>query len=136
MIGHSIPRRDIPDKVSGASNYSINERLPGMLYATAVRAPVMGAGTVTVDDAQARSIRGVSAVHKRERSVVIAANSTAAALKARRRLQVDWAPVGEVNNFDSETALEQHAEMARNMALEGEVWNRQGRYCCRIRRCR
>ena len=126
LIGHSIPRRDIPDKVSGASNYSINERLPGMLYATAVRAPVMGAGPVTVDDAQARSIRGVSAVHKRERSVVIAADSTAAALKARRRLQVDWTPVGEVNNFDSETALEQHAEMARNMALEGEVWNRQG----------
>ena len=126
LIGHSIPRRDIPDKVSGASNYSINERLPGMLYATAVRAPVMGAGPVTVDDAQARSIRGVSAVHKRERSVVIAADSTAAALKARRRLQVDWTPVGEVNIFDSESALEQHAEMARNLALEGEIWNRQG----------
>ena len=126
LIGHSIPRRDIPDKVSGASNYSINERLPGMLYATAVRAPVMGAGPVTVDDVQARGIRGVSAVHKRERSVVIAADSTAAALKARRRLQVDWTPVGEVNNFDSETALGQHAEMARNLALEGEIWNRQG----------
>ena len=126
LIGHSIPRRDIPDKVSGASSYSINERLPGMLYATAVRAPVMGAGPVTVHDAQARGIRGVSAVHKRDRSVVIAADSTAAALKARRRLQVDWTPVGEVNNFDSETALGQHAEMARNLALEGEIWNRQG----------
>ncbi|MDE0157818.1 MAG: molybdopterin-dependent oxidoreductase [Gammaproteobacteria bacterium] len=126
LIGHSVPRRDIPDKVTGTSGYSINERLPGMLYATAVRAPVMNAGPATVDDAQARSVPGVGGVYSRERSVVIAADSTAAALKARRRLRVDWTPVGEVNNFDSETALGQHAEMARNLALEGEVWNRQG----------
>ena len=39
LIGHSVPRRDIPDKVTGTSNYSINERLPGMIHATAVRAP-------------------------------------------------------------------------------------------------
>ena len=126
LIGRSVPRRDIPDKVTGTSGYSINERLPGMLYATAVRAPVMNAGPATVDDAQARSVPGVGGVYSRERSVVIAADSTAAALKARRRLRVDWTPVGEVNNFDSETALGQHAEMARNLALEGEVWNRQG----------
>ena len=91
LIGRSIPRRAIPDKVSGASGYSINERLPGMLYATAVRAPIMGAGPVTVDDAEARAGSGVRAVYKRERSVVIAANNTSAALKARSRLQVDWA---------------------------------------------
>ena len=126
LIGRSVPRRDIPDKVTGTSGYSINERLPGMIYATAVRAPVMNAGPATVDDAQARSVSGVSGVYSRERSVVIAADSTAAALKARRRLRVDWTPVGEVNNFDSETALGQHAEMARNLALAGEVWNRQG----------
>ena len=126
LIGHSIPRRDIPDKVSGTSNYSINERLPGMLYATAVRAPVMGAGPVTVDDATARSISGVKSVFKRERSVVIAADSTAAALKARSRLQVDWTPVGEVNEFDSDIALEQHADMARNLSRKGEIWNKQG----------
>ena len=104
LIGRSIPRRDIPDKVSGAFGYSINERLPGMLYATAVRAPIMGAGPVTVDDAEARAGSGVRAVYKRERSVVIAADSTVAALKARRRLKVDWTPVGEVDNFDSDAA--------------------------------
>lgn len=126
LIGHSIPRRDIPDKVSGSSSYSINERLPGMLHATAVRAPVMGARPVTVDDTKARAVSGVKAIHKRERSVVIAADNTAAALKARRRLQVDWTPIGEVNDFDSDNAIEAHADLARNLALEGEIWNRQG----------
>ena len=43
LIGHSIPRRDLPEKALGDSNYAINERLPGMIYATAVRAPVMAA---------------------------------------------------------------------------------------------
>ena len=126
LIGHSVPRRDIPDKVTGTSNYSINERLPGMIYATAVRAPVMSAGPATVDDAQARSVSGVSGVYSRERSVVIAADSTAAALKARRRLQVDWTPVGEVDDFDSDTAIKQHDELARDLARKGEIWNRQG----------
>ena len=126
LIGHSIPRRDIPDKLSGVSGYSINERLPGMVYATAVRAPVMGAGPVTVDDAQARSVPGVRAVYKRDRSVVVAADNTIAALKARRRLQVDWAPAGEVDAFDSDTAIRQHDELARDLVRKGEIWNQQG----------
>lgn len=127
LIGHSVPRRDIPDKVTGTSGYSINERLPGMIYATAVRAPVMSAGPATVDDAQARSVSGVSGVYSRERSVVIAADSTAAALKARHRLQVDWTPVGEVDDFDSDLAIKQHDELARDLARNGEVWNQQGK---------
>ena len=126
LIGRSIPRRDIPDKVAGASNYAINERLPGMIYATAVRAPVMGAGPVTVDDAAARGATGVRAIYKRERSVVIAADSTAAALKARRRLQVDWTAVGEVDDFDSDKAVRQHSELARDLSRKGEIWNQQG----------
>ena len=126
LIGHSIPRRDLPDKITGVSGYSINERLPGMVYATAVRAPVMGGGPATVDDGKARSILGVRAVYKRDRSVVVAADNTAAALKARRRLRVDWTPVGEVDGFDSDTAIRQHDELARDLARKGEIWNRQG----------
>ena len=87
---------------------------------------VMSAGPATVDDAQARSVPGVSGVYSRERSVVIAADSTAAALKARRRLQVDWTPVGEVDDFDSDTAIKQHDELARDLARNGEVWNQEG----------
>ena len=126
LIGHSIPRRDIPGKVVGASNYSVNERLPGMIHATAVRAPVMGAGPLTVDDAKARDVAGVRAVHKREHSVVVAADSTHAALKARRWLQVGWTPVGEVDKFDSDTAIRQHDELARDLSRKGDVWNKQG----------
>ena len=85
LIGHSVPRHDVLQKVLGDSNYSINQRLPGMIYATALRAPVMGAAPVNLNDAAAHKTAGVSAVHAREHSVVIAADSTAAALKARRR---------------------------------------------------
>ncbi len=126
LIGHSIPRHDIPDKVSGISSYSINKRLPGMIHATAVRSPIMGAGPLAVNDKAALEVTGVQGVYRRERSVIIAADSGAAALKARRRLQVDWTPVGDVNYFDSERALRQHADLARNLAHKGEIWNQQG----------
>ena len=126
LIGHALPRRDIPDKVAGASGYSINERLPGMLYATALRAPVMGAAPAALEDAAARAVPGVREVYQRPRSVVIAADNTHAALKARRRLRVEWTPVGEVDNFDSDTAIREHEALARDLARKGEVWNQQG----------
>ena len=126
LIGHSIPRRDLPGKALGDSNYAINKRLPGMIYATAVRAPVMAARPAKLDDAAAREVSGVIDIHAREHSVVIAAENTASALKARRRLQIEWTPVGEVNDFDSDASVRQHVELARNLEQQGSVWNRQG----------
>ena len=57
---------------------------------------------------------------------MIAAENTASALKARRRLQIEWTPVGDVNDFDSDASVRQHVELARNLEQQGSVWNRQG----------
>ena len=42
LIGKDVPRVEMPDKVSGRANYGIDVRMPGMLYATVLRAPVNG----------------------------------------------------------------------------------------------
>ncbi len=40
LIGKSVPRRDIPDKSTGKAMFAIDVRVPNMLYATVLRAPV------------------------------------------------------------------------------------------------
>ena len=40
LIGKSIPRYDIPAKVNGSAQYSIDVRLPDMVYATTLHSPV------------------------------------------------------------------------------------------------
>ena len=55
LIGHSIPRLDIPAKVSGGATYVQDLRLPGMLHARVVRPPRPGARLVSAGiDAAAR----------------------------------------------------------------------------------
>jgi isoquinoline 1-oxidoreductase beta subunit len=40
LIGKSVPRHDIPDKVNGRAQFAIDVQLPGMVYASTVHAPV------------------------------------------------------------------------------------------------
>src|SRR5690606_9638932 len=59
LIGTNPGRRDIPAKTRGQPVYSIDVRLPGMLYAAQLLAPVEGEAPVSVDDSQARALDGV-----------------------------------------------------------------------------
>lgn len=126
LIGHSLPRRDIPEKVLGTSPYALNTQLPGMVRATAVRAPIMGSRLARIDDAALQELQGVVSIFPRKHSVIIAADSFHNVLKARRRLQLKWETVGEVNQFDSDTALLEHARIAGDVGTPGNVWNSQG----------
>ncbi|MEO7727371.1 MAG: molybdopterin cofactor-binding domain-containing protein, partial [Burkholderiales bacterium] len=53
LIGKDVGRVDVPGKVNGSAQYSIDVQLPGMLFGAIFRAPVEGSAPVTVDDAAA-----------------------------------------------------------------------------------
>ncbi|HVS32563.1 MAG TPA: molybdopterin cofactor-binding domain-containing protein [Thermoanaerobaculia bacterium] len=101
LIGSSKRGLDGPDIVTGRSRYGLDVRVPGMLYATFVRCPVLGGKLRRFDAATARSIPGVrhvipidgtglSWLLQWSHGVAVVAESTWSALRARESLIIEW----------------------------------------------
>jgi nicotinate dehydrogenase subunit B len=86
VMGKSIPRVDIPAKLTGGSAYVQDVRLPGMLHARVVRPPSYGAKLVSVDINAVRSIAGVVKVVQDGNFLAIVAEREYEAIKAMRAL--------------------------------------------------
>jgi nicotinate dehydrogenase subunit B len=89
-MGKSIPRVDIPGKVTGEFTYIHDVRVPGMLHARVIRPDDHGARIASVDDSAARKIAGyVQTVRKGDFLAVVARNEWAA-IKAADAMRVAW----------------------------------------------
>jgi isoquinoline 1-oxidoreductase beta subunit len=106
LIGKSVPRRDIPAKVNGTAQYSIDVRLPGMVYATVRHSPVHGGAPESWNEDKVKAMRGVLATVRLPDGVAVIADSLPHALAARGALEVTWKS-GKAQGFDSEKALEE-----------------------------
>lgn len=100
-IGKGLAQVDNPDLVQGRGQFGIDVKLPGMLYASIERAPVLGSEVAAVEDAAARKISGVIDVitlpqnklpvgFKHLPGVAVIANNTWAAERARNALKISW----------------------------------------------
>lgn len=126
LIGKVTSRRDVPSKVNGSAQYSIDIDLPGMVYAAVTRSPIHDATVKNVEENGARNLPGVLEILHKEKQVAVVATSYFAALKAREKIEVVWNKVGEVNNFDSEKAISINAEVARDLSVAGKIWDQGG----------
>jgi isoquinoline 1-oxidoreductase beta subunit len=119
LIGHDVPRVDIPSKTDGSATYSIDVRIPKMVYATIVRAPVVGATPVSVNDAEVSKMRDVIKVMQLQPDrVAVAARTYEAALAAERALKITWSKLAQ-DAFDSERAMEKQSAMVRDLSQAG-----------------
>lgn len=59
LIGRSLPRTDLPDKVFGTPRFIHDLRLPGMLHGRVLRPAARGAQLVALDEAAVRALDGV-----------------------------------------------------------------------------
>lgn len=108
LIGQSVPRPDVPAKTTGKTVFGIDVDLPGMLYASIERCPVIGGKLVKFDASKALRMPGVTGVFPVKRSlgryeytgVGVVARSYWAALQARKALIIDWDVEG-LNTFAS-----------------------------------
>ena len=61
-VGTSVPRRDLPGKLTGDAKYAADVQLPGMLIGKILRSPHPHARIVSVDSMAARDLAGVQAI--------------------------------------------------------------------------
>jgi len=86
LVGKSIPRLDLPDKVRGSAQFGIDVRLPGMLFATVRQSPVFEGEILSYDEATAKKVRGVKAVVKVPNGIAVVADNTWRAKKGMEAL--------------------------------------------------
>jgi len=94
IVGQSIPRFDIPGKVTGKAMYVQDLRLPGMVHGRVVRPPQYGATLASLDDSKAKAIPGVIAVVRDGSFLGVIAEREEQAVKARDALTegAKWTP--------------------------------------------
>lgn len=86
IVGKSVPRLDIPAKVSGGAAFIQDLRLPGMAHGRVVRPPRYGARLDGVDEAAAKALPGVIAVVRDGSFLGVIAEREEQAIKAREAL--------------------------------------------------
>jgi nicotinate dehydrogenase subunit B len=86
LVGTSMPRVDIPAKVTGGPAFVQDIRLPGMLHARVLRQPSAGALLQDLDSAAVARMPGVVQVVRRGSYVAVVASQEWQAVKALRAL--------------------------------------------------
>ena len=127
MLGKSMPRPDVPLKVSGQAMFGIDAKMPtGMMYASIERSPVLGSTLVSFDAAQALKVKGVRQAVKVERvmgknryeGVAIVADNYWAATQGRKALKVTWNHNGH-DTFTSTDFENQLRTLAKTDGVQG-----------------
>jgi isoquinoline 1-oxidoreductase subunit beta len=89
-IGKTMPRVDVPEKVSGKAVYGADVRLKDLHYAVMARPPAYGAKLISFDGKAAEQIKGVVKVIQLPMGIAVCAKTTDAAIKGRDALEVKW----------------------------------------------
>jgi CO/xanthine dehydrogenase Mo-binding subunit len=84
LIGHSLPRLDIPAKVSGGAAFVQDLRLPGMLHARVIRPPRPGCTLQAFDVVTIEALAGVVKVIRDGNYLAVVARDEWQAIKAMR----------------------------------------------------
>ena len=72
LIGKSIPRKDVPDKIAGKAKYGIDASLPGMLYGAVKHNPVFGSRITNFTELENQKPAGTTLVEVPNGIVLVA----------------------------------------------------------------
>jgi isoquinoline 1-oxidoreductase beta subunit len=122
-IGKDVPIVDLTDLCSGKGIFGIDAQMPGMVYASIERSPVLGGKMKSYDDAETRKVPGVQQTvvieaakpphgFKALGGVAVIANNTWAAMQGREKLKIEWEP-GEHASYDSASYKQELIETVR-----------------------
>lgn len=118
LVGRSVPRVDIPAKVSGEHPYVHDFKLPGMLHARVVRSTQMGAKLESVDDREARKVRGYVATVRQGDFLAVVCDNEWSAVKASRVVRAQWTPGPDLPVKDQLDKLWRQMPLAKEEATQ------------------
>jgi isoquinoline 1-oxidoreductase beta subunit len=121
-IGKDMPIIDLDDLCTGRGKFGIDAKMPGMVYASIERPPVFGGKLTSVDDSEARKMRGVQQTVQLEGfkppygfqplgGVAVIADNSWTAMQARKKLKVEW-ELGPHAAYESEAYKKQLLDTA------------------------
>ena len=110
-IGKDTPTVDRDNICAGSGTFGIDATMPGMVYASIARSPVLGGKLKSYDDQETRKVRGVQKTVELRGfkpphgfqalgGVAVIADNTWAAIKGREKLIVEW-EAGENASYES-----------------------------------
>ncbi len=132
LIGKDVMRVELPQKVNGTAQYSIDVQVPGMLYGAILRSPVEGGAPDTIDEKAIASALATTPAITMVRvvrlpyGVGVIADTPWAAFAAKEALKVTWTRTGKAWGFNSEKALNDFAAAARDMSQPTKLWAKEG----------
>ena len=90
LIGTDRPKLDTAAKSNGTAIFTMDVFRDGMQTVVVRHPDVIGAKVASFDDTEALKVRGVEAVRQIPQGIAVYATSTAAAIKGRSMLSVEW----------------------------------------------
>src|SRR5258706_7348264 len=112
LIGQRLDRLDVPAKVNGSARFGLDLEAPDMLYAAVRHGPAYGSTVAQIDDAKAKSMRGVRLVAAVPKGVAVVADQYWQAVKALAEVREIYAshPNSEASSATVEAALRRGLE--------------------------
>ncbi|APV49184.1 isoquinoline 1-oxidoreductase [Betaproteobacteria bacterium GR16-43] len=91
IVGKSIARLDIPDKVTGRFEYMQDFRMPGMIHARIIRPPAMKADLLSYNEWECRKqVPDYLGVVRKGNFLAVLAKSEWGSVKASRLIETQW----------------------------------------------
>ena len=127
-LGTDVPRIDVPAKVDGSAEYGIDVRIPDMVYAALLRAPVEGEQPMEVDDSAARAIPGVTGVVTLPYGVAVVGDTVEGTIWGKNALQVTWSESSRFRETDQARDLDDYEARARDLSFstDNPLWQDVG----------
>jgi isoquinoline 1-oxidoreductase beta subunit len=90
LIGTPAKRLDTPAKINGTALYGIDARPPGVKIATLAQSPAFGGRVKSVDETEAKAVKGVRQIVRLDDAVAVVADHMGAAKKGLAALKIEW----------------------------------------------
>ncbi len=112
VLGNSLARLDVPEKVNGSAVFGIDVKLPGLLTAKVVRCPVFGGKVARFNADKAKAVAGVKNVVQITNGVAVVADNYWSASRGAQALEVTW-DEGPLAKLTSADILAKYRELAQ-----------------------